>query len=180
MIKLTVCDVVTDRMDTTATTVSMGNHSQIGRTEEAGVPASAQTAALEVEASPLAALPPITFEQQTKSPSFANIITYLTDGTLPNDKATARQVLLQSEQYTIEHGLLVHLGINRQKRLHELDLFTPGLCTGRESYTAPGIYAFGDATSRSGQDLSGTKGKILVAFTVLRYTRICQVVRSML
>ena len=128
-----VCDVVTDRRETTATTVSTGNQSQIGRAEEAGVPASAQTAAPEVEAAPLAALPPITFEQQTKSPSFANIITYLTDGTLPNDKATARQVLLQSEQYTIEHGLLVHLGINRQKRLHELDPFIHQVCVPEEN-----------------------------------------------
>jgi len=75
---------------------------------------------------------PITFEQQTKSPSFANIIAYITQGVLPKDKATAIMVLLKSEQYTIEDGLLVHLGINRQKRLKELRPIIHQVCVPEE------------------------------------------------
>ena len=53
-------------------------------------------------------------DQQQQCPDFADIYAYLTDGTLPDNNATARRVVFQSDQYILDNGLLYHLAHTRK------------------------------------------------------------------
>jgi len=72
---------------------------------------------------------PINLHNQKHDKFFADIIHYLQDGTLPSDKQQARRIILQSEYYVIDNGdVLMHLGINRHKRLKRVDPIIRQLC----------------------------------------------------
>ena len=47
-------------------------------------------------------------EEQEKDPELSPILKYLTDGTLPGDKALAKRLALESTQYAVLDGLLHH------------------------------------------------------------------------
>ena len=75
---------------------------------------------------PVVSLPsPINIDNQKHDPFFAAIIQYLQDGFLPSDKQQARRIIIQAEFYTIEDNVLWRLGINRHKRLKQLDALIP-------------------------------------------------------
>ncbi|MCU0680075.1 MAG: hypothetical protein MUF50_02095, partial [Planctomycetes bacterium] len=71
---------------------------------------------------------PVTIQNQQTDHFFASIIQYLQTGQLPTDRQQARRIILQSEHYIIENDVLVHLGINRHKRLHQIEPLIHQLC----------------------------------------------------
>ena len=56
-------------------------------------------------------------DKQLLDPAYADIINYLTRGTLPSDDKAARKTLLESENYTLDEGLLYHLHLPRSRHL---------------------------------------------------------------
>jgi len=64
---------------------------------------------------------PITIHNQQHNPFFAAMIQYLQSGILPADKQDARRIILQSEFYEIDNDVLIHFGLNRNKRLRQIE-----------------------------------------------------------
>jgi len=79
---------------------------------------------------------PVTLTNQRNDPFFAEIIDYLLDGLVPENKQRATRVLIQAENYTIDDGLLIHLGPNRSKRMSELSPLVHQVCVPPESREA--------------------------------------------
>lgn len=79
---------------------------------------------------------PVTLTNQRNDPFFAEIIDYLLDGLIPENKQRARRVLIQAENYTIDNDLLIHLGPNRSKRMSELAPLVHQVCVPPESREA--------------------------------------------
>ena len=59
--------------------------------------------------------------QQQQCPDFADIYAYLADSTLPDNNATARRIVFQSDQYIIDNGLLYHLSHTRKRELQNVE-----------------------------------------------------------
>lgn len=72
---------------------------------------------------------PVTIDTQRQDPFFAAIIDYLQEGSLPADTQQARRIIIQSENYTIDHDLLIHLAQTRSKRLREVEPICHQVCT---------------------------------------------------
>ena len=58
---------------------------------------------------------------QLQCPDCANIIAYLTDGSLPSDNALARKIVMQADNYVYHNQTLYHLHTTRRKRLNQID-----------------------------------------------------------
>ena len=78
-------------------------------------------------------LVPITLTNQRNDPFFAEIIDYLKDGLVPDNRQRAKRVLVQAENYTIDDDLLIHLGTNRSKRMGTLQPLVHQLCVSPEA-----------------------------------------------
>jgi hypothetical protein len=73
-------------------------------------------------------LPPITLQSQSEDPYFGEIINFLTDSQLPNDKQAARRIVLTAENFQIIDGQLVKIANFQRKRLEAYMPLSKQLC----------------------------------------------------
>jgi hypothetical protein len=73
-------------------------------------------------------LPPITLQTQSEDPYFEQIINFLVDNQLPQDKQAARRIVLIAENFEIIEGQLVKLANFRRKRREAYMPLSKQLC----------------------------------------------------
>jgi len=67
-------------------------------------------------------------ELQRKCPDFIPIFDYIENGILPDDDKSARKLILESEQFLIDDGILYHIFHPRTKRLNVIKPTVQQLC----------------------------------------------------
>jgi len=65
---------------------------------------------------------------QRQCPDFIPIFDYFETGELPTDDKAARKIILESEQFVIDNGILYHLLCPRTKRLDKMMPVIQQLC----------------------------------------------------
>jgi hypothetical protein len=73
-------------------------------------------------------LPPITLQTQSEDPYFEQIINFLADNQLPQDKQAARRIVLIAENFQITDGQLVKIANFRRKRREAYMPLSKQLC----------------------------------------------------